>query len=129
MSDVSEATKPVNGAKPHADTTTSAARLTASAVVGLIMSMPAYRHVLLTDLEWTVLPPLMLGQYELHRDKDRPVASPPGASSAWRPRPGSRAQPALDPKAGPAVIDSGSSTYPHREYQSSQSSFGPSLIG
>ena len=78
MIDVSEATRPVNGTKPQADTTTSTARLTASAVfgevVGLMMSMPAYRHVFLTDLDWMILPPLMLGQYKLYRDKDRPVA-------------------------------------------------------
>jgi cytolysin-activating lysine-acyltransferase len=43
-------------------------------VVWLMMNMPQYRHVFLTDLEWMVLPPIMLGQYRLFRAENRVVA-------------------------------------------------------
>jgi cytolysin-activating lysine-acyltransferase len=36
-------------------------------VVWLMMNMPQYRHVFLTDLEWMVLPPIRLNQYRLFR--------------------------------------------------------------
>jgi cytolysin-activating lysine-acyltransferase len=43
-------------------------------VVWLMMNMPIYRHVFLTDLEWMVLPPIMLTQYRLFRADNRAVA-------------------------------------------------------
>ena len=43
-------------------------------VVWLMMNMPQYKHVFLTDLEWMVLPPIMLGQYRLFRAENRVVA-------------------------------------------------------
>ncbi len=43
-------------------------------VVWLMMQMPAYRHVFLTDLEWMVLPPIILNQYRLFRAENRTVA-------------------------------------------------------
>ena len=43
-------------------------------VVWLMMNMPQYRHVFLADLEWMVLPPIMLGQYRLFRAENRVVA-------------------------------------------------------
>jgi cytolysin-activating lysine-acyltransferase len=43
-------------------------------VVWLMMNMPQYRHVFLADLEWMVLPPILLSQYRLFRVGDRVVA-------------------------------------------------------
>jgi cytolysin-activating lysine-acyltransferase len=43
-------------------------------VVWLMMNMPIYRHVFLTDLEWMVMPPIMLTQYRLFRADNRVVA-------------------------------------------------------
>jgi cytolysin-activating lysine-acyltransferase len=43
-------------------------------VVWLMMAMPAYRHVFLTDLAWMALPPILLGQYQLFRVENRVVA-------------------------------------------------------
>lgn len=43
-------------------------------VVWLMMNMPRYRHVFLSELEWMVLPPIMLNQYRLFRVEDRIVA-------------------------------------------------------
>jgi cytolysin-activating lysine-acyltransferase len=43
-------------------------------VVWLMMNMPQYRHVFLSDLEWMVLPPITLGQYRLFRAENRIVA-------------------------------------------------------
>ncbi|MGO8918688.1 MAG: toxin-activating lysine-acyltransferase [Stellaceae bacterium] len=58
------------GAKPPA--------VTVDAIVGqvvlLMMAMPAYRHVFLTDLEWMVLPPILLNQYRFFRAENRTVA-------------------------------------------------------
>jgi cytolysin-activating lysine-acyltransferase len=43
-------------------------------VVWLMMNMQQYRHVFLADLEWMVLPPIMLNQYRLFRIENRIVA-------------------------------------------------------
>jgi cytolysin-activating lysine-acyltransferase len=43
-------------------------------VVWLMMNMPQYRHVFLTDLEWMVLPPIKLNQYRLFRAGNHVVA-------------------------------------------------------
>jgi cytolysin-activating lysine-acyltransferase len=43
-------------------------------VVWLMMNMPQYRHVFLTDLEWMVLPPIKLNQYRLFRVGNHVVA-------------------------------------------------------
>lgn len=43
-------------------------------VVWLMMNMPRYRHVFLTDLEWMVLPPILLNQYRLFRAGDHIIA-------------------------------------------------------
>jgi cytolysin-activating lysine-acyltransferase len=42
-------------------------------VVWLLMNIPVYRHLFLTDLEWMVLPPIMLTQYRLFKDGNRVV--------------------------------------------------------
>jgi cytolysin-activating lysine-acyltransferase len=42
--------------------------------VWLMMNTPAYRHVFLTDLEWMVLPPIMLGQFRVFFAGGRAVA-------------------------------------------------------
>jgi cytolysin-activating lysine-acyltransferase len=43
-------------------------------VVWLMMNMPQYRHVFLTDLEWMVLPPILLNQHRLFRAGNHVVA-------------------------------------------------------
>lgn len=43
-------------------------------VVWLMLKMPIYRHVFLSDLEWMVLPPIVLNQYRLFRAGNRVVA-------------------------------------------------------
>jgi cytolysin-activating lysine-acyltransferase len=43
-------------------------------VVWLMMNIPQYRHVFLTDLEWMVLPPIKLNQYRLFRAGNHIVA-------------------------------------------------------
>ena len=40
----------------------------------LMMSSPAHRHLFLGDLEWLVLPPILLRQMRLWRRDGRPVA-------------------------------------------------------
>ena len=42
-------------------------------VVWLMMNMPVYRHVFLSDLEWMVMPPILLGQYRIFRAEGRVV--------------------------------------------------------
>ena len=42
--------------------------------VWLMMNMPQLRHVFLADLEWMVLPPIMLNQYRLLKVGNRIVA-------------------------------------------------------
>ena len=42
-------------------------------VVWLMMNMPVYRHVFLSDLEWMVMPPILLGQYRIFRAAGRVV--------------------------------------------------------
>src|SRR5476649_235653 len=41
--------------------------------VWLMMNIPAYRHMFLTDLEWMVLPPIMLGQFRVFFAEGRAV--------------------------------------------------------
>ena len=43
-------------------------------VVSLLMAPASHKHLFLTDLEWLVVPPLMLRQFRLWRQDDRPVA-------------------------------------------------------
>jgi cytolysin-activating lysine-acyltransferase len=43
-------------------------------VVWLMLQMPASRHFFLADLEWMVLPPILLNQYRLFRNGNRVVA-------------------------------------------------------
>ena len=42
--------------------------------VWLMMNMPVYRHFFLGDLDWMVLPPILLNQYRLFRVENRIVA-------------------------------------------------------
>ena len=44
------------------------------AATWLMMSMPNFRHVFLSDLEWMVMPPILLNQYRLFRADGRIVA-------------------------------------------------------
>jgi cytolysin-activating lysine-acyltransferase len=43
-------------------------------VVWLMMNTPQFRHVFVADLEWMVLPPILLNQYRLLRVDNRTVA-------------------------------------------------------
>jgi cytolysin-activating lysine-acyltransferase len=43
-------------------------------VVWLMMNTPAFRHMFLADLEWMVLPPILLGQFRIMYDGGKPVA-------------------------------------------------------
>lgn len=42
--------------------------------VWLMMKMPNYRHVFLSDLEWMLLPPILLNQYRLFNTDGKVVA-------------------------------------------------------
>ena len=42
--------------------------------VWLMMKMPNYRHVFLSDLEWMLLPPILLNQYRLFNADGKTVA-------------------------------------------------------
>lgn len=42
--------------------------------VWLMMKMPNYRHVFLSDLEWMLLPPILLNQYRLFNADGKVVA-------------------------------------------------------
>jgi|SRR5215472_5010920 len=66
-----------NNARPEASSSGSSVPSNDAALghaVWLMMNMPQYRHVFLADLEWMVLPPVMLGQYRLFRAGNRVVA-------------------------------------------------------
>ncbi len=39
-----------------------------------MMQSPAHKHLFLTDLEWLVVPPVMLRQFRVFRKKGMPVA-------------------------------------------------------
>jgi cytolysin-activating lysine-acyltransferase len=42
-------------------------------IVWLLTQSPAFKHLALSDLEWLVMPPLLLEQYRVFRDGARPV--------------------------------------------------------
>lgn len=42
-------------------------------VVALMMMPASHKHLFLADLEWLVLPPIMLRQFRLWRNADKPV--------------------------------------------------------
>jgi hemolysin-activating ACP:hemolysin acyltransferase len=53
-------------------------------IVAILMRSPQYKHLALTDLEWLVMPPLMLGQYAMVDGKFAGVALPvPAAVALW----------------------------------------------
>jgi cytolysin-activating lysine-acyltransferase len=43
-------------------------------IVSLLVQSPSHRHLFLNDLEWLVVPPVMLRQFALFRQGARPVA-------------------------------------------------------
>ena len=43
-------------------------------IVSLLVQSPAHRHLFLADLEWLVVPPVMLRQFALFRQGARPIA-------------------------------------------------------
>lgn len=43
-------------------------------IVSLLVQSPAHRHLFLVDLEWLVVPPVMLRQFPLFRQGPRPIA-------------------------------------------------------
>jgi cytolysin-activating lysine-acyltransferase len=76
------AANPAQSAKPASDQGAAQAALAGTAptetafgqAVWLMMNMPQFRHVFLCDLEWMVLPPIMLNQYRLLKVGNRVVA-------------------------------------------------------
>lgn len=42
--------------------------------VGLMIASPMHRHVFLSDLEWVLLPPVMMGQFRIFRKDGLPAA-------------------------------------------------------
>lgn len=53
-------------------------------IVGILMRSPQYKHFALTDLEWLVVPPLMLGQFAMVDGKIEGVPLPvPAAVALW----------------------------------------------
>jgi cytolysin-activating lysine-acyltransferase len=44
-------------------------------IVWLMTQAPTHKHFALTDLEWMVMPPLLLGQFRLFHDQGRPVGA------------------------------------------------------
>ncbi len=44
-------------------------------IVWLMTQSPLHRHFALMELEWMVMPALLLNQYRLFHDKDRPVGA------------------------------------------------------
>lgn len=44
-------------------------------IVWLMTQSPLHKHFALADLEWMVMPPLLLSQFRLFYDKDRPVGA------------------------------------------------------
>ncbi len=44
-------------------------------IVWLMSQSPAHKHLSLGDLEWLLMPPIILGQYKLFRENDKPVGA------------------------------------------------------
>jgi len=44
-------------------------------IVWLMSQSPAHKHLSLGDLEWMLMPPIVLGQYKLFRQGDTPVGA------------------------------------------------------
>jgi len=42
-------------------------------MVWLMSQSPVHKHYAIADLEWMIMPPLLLEQYRVFRDKDRPI--------------------------------------------------------
>jgi cytolysin-activating lysine-acyltransferase len=70
--------EPVAGATPLAAATPAVTPPSRDAVLGqvvwLMLQMPAFRHVFLADLEWMVIPPILLDQFRMFRVESRIVA-------------------------------------------------------
>ncbi len=43
-------------------------------MVWLLSQSPAHRHFSIGDLEWLLMPPLLLGQYKIYYEQGRPIA-------------------------------------------------------
>ncbi len=43
-------------------------------MVWLLSQSPAHRHFSMGDLEWLLMPPLLLGQYKIYYEQGRPIA-------------------------------------------------------
>jgi cytolysin-activating lysine-acyltransferase len=65
---VPAAAQPKAAAAPETRTLNNARPAeTLGAVIGLLLQSPSHRHVFLSDLEWLVVPPLVLRQFALFR--------------------------------------------------------------
>jgi cytolysin-activating lysine-acyltransferase len=61
-------------AQPGTSGSSEANRLTAIGHAMFLMARsPIHRHLMITDLEWLVLPPIMLGQFRLWQDNGKPL--------------------------------------------------------
>jgi cytolysin-activating lysine-acyltransferase len=68
-----EGTQPPKAPAPKAQNTVSP-DVVLGHVVWLMLNMPAYKHLFLSDLEWMVLPPIAFNQYRIFRVDNRVVA-------------------------------------------------------
>ena len=66
-------------------------------IVSLLVQSPAHRHLFLADLEWLVVPPVMLRQFALFRQGPRPIAYASWALERRRERRLMAGQPRLAP--------------------------------
>jgi cytolysin-activating lysine-acyltransferase len=77
-SDDSRGEMPPPAAAPGENARTPVTAAPADAVLGqvvwLMLHVPGFRHFFLADLEWMVLPPILLNQYRLFREGNRVVA-------------------------------------------------------
>jgi cytolysin-activating lysine-acyltransferase len=73
--DQSHTSIPGGGADPQTANRSATAPVEAvfGQVVWLMMNTPQFRHVFVADLEWMVLPPILLNQYRLFRADNRTV--------------------------------------------------------
>lgn len=75
--DVSHKTTSVTASAASAtpvSTTTPTRDAVIGQVVWLMMQTPIFRHLFLADLEWMVMPPILLSQFRLFRIENRVVA-------------------------------------------------------
>jgi len=68
---VGEAAAGLSGKRPHADKTVAAVL---GEIVWLMSQSPEFKQYLIADLEWLVMPPILLRQFKLFYQDGAPVA-------------------------------------------------------